>query len=333
MTKEHTLKITILGAGAFGTALASLFANDDKNKHVTLWGRHRQRLDEIANKQRNSAYLGDIALGKIDLVTDELDTALGQSDIAFVAVPAQSIGIMVKQLADKLPKSAPVILCAKGIDRKTGKLPSQLFAEALPDNRLAVLSGPSFASDLAKGLPTAVTLACNDLELAKTLAKQIATPHFRLYASADVKGVELGGALKNVVALAVGACRGMALGASAEAALIARGFAELSRLALALGARSQTLSGLSGLGDLVLTCSSPQSRNFSYGMALGRGEAVKNLKLAEGALTAGIAHKLAVKKSVDCPVIQTVSLLVEDKINPAKAVEGLLRRPLKAELG
>jgi glycerol-3-phosphate dehydrogenase (NAD(P)+) len=227
---------------------------------------------------------------------------------------------------------SPVIVStAKGIDAGTGRLPGQLLAEALPGLDVAALSGPSFAIDVARGLPTAVTIAAGRIETAAELSRQLSAGTFRCYASDDLAGVELGGALKNVLALAVGAARGMKLGASAEAALIARGFAEMSRLAIALGARPQTLTGLSGLGDLVLTCSQAQSRNLSYGVALGAGENLEGRPLAEGVFTARIAAEIAASNGVAAPIIATVADVLDRSLTPREAVIRLLERPLKSE--
>jgi glycerol-3-phosphate dehydrogenase (NAD(P)+) len=229
-----------------------------------------------------------------------------------------------------------LVCCAKGIDRATGKLPAELLASILGRSggatRIAALSGPSFAADVANGLPTALTIASKSMAVSNRLAILLSSPRFRCYASTDLKGVELGGALKNVIAIAVGAVRGMGLGASAEAALVARGFAEMARLASALGADSATLTGLSGLGDLVLTCSHSQSRNFAYGMALGRSEPLENRPLAEGAFTAAIASDIAIANGIDTPIITAVSQVLARIITTREAVTQLLDRPLKREM-
>ena len=322
-------KITTLGAGSWGTALACVMA---RNGNVSnLWGRNTDTIEEINSLNRNSTYLGDIELERNISATSDLQQALDQSELILLVTPAQTIGDMGQNLSKQLGPTIPVILCSKGINSQSGKLPSQTLAEVLPNNPIAALSGPSFASDAAQNLPTAVTLASNDMELAKSLAQQLSGPAFRIYASDDITGVELGGALKNVIALAVGVCRGMGLGASAEAALITRGFAELSRLSKAMGAKSETLVGLSGFGDLVLSCSSPQSRNFSYGMALSQGKDLSDMKLAEGTFTASIAAKLALENNIECPIISTVDQLLEKKITPQAALTSLLSRPLKKE--
>jgi glycerol-3-phosphate dehydrogenase (NAD(P)+) len=228
----------------------------------------------------------------------------------------------------------PIVLCSKGIERDTGLFMSEVLAQILPDNPAAVLSGPSFAADVSRGLPTAVTLAAQDEALARDIAAALSAPAFRLYHSSDVIGAEIGGAAKNVLAIACGIAAGRGLGASAGAALVARGFAELSRFGRSYGARPDTLMGLSGLGDLVLTCGSTQSRNFSFGLAIGRGEAPEQAlqgKLAEGAFTAGVLAKLAKARGVDMPIAQSVEAIVAGRIGVDAAVEALLARPSKAE--
>ncbi|MEM9676652.1 MAG: NAD(P)H-dependent glycerol-3-phosphate dehydrogenase, partial [Pseudomonadota bacterium] len=237
-----------------------------------------------------------------------------------------------KTIAPLLPKTTSLLLCSKGIDAVSGRTMSQIVGSALAGRPVAVLSGPSFAHDVVRNLPTAVTLAHKDGEdAAMALAQLFATQVLRIYPTDDVAGVEAGGALKNIFAIAVGVARGLELGASAEAALTARGFAEMTRLAVAMGAEAQTLAGLSGLGDLVLTCASTQSRNFSFGVALARDEIAPDLPLAEGAKSAQAALKLAQAKDIDVPIIQAVSNLIAGALTPSKAVEALLSRPLRSE--
>ena len=329
MNKAANTKIAIIGAGAWGTALASVCANN--GNQAVIWGRDARTVKAINLLHQNPDYLPDINLPETLRASDNISECLNQASLVLLVTPAQTIGPVANSMIGSLEKNIPIIVCAKGINRKTGKLPAETLSAILPNHPIAALSGPSFASDVARGLPTAVTLACQDRNLAVELAAILSGASFRVYASPDVLGVELGGALKNVIALAVGVSRGLGLGASAEAALIARGFAELSRLAVSLGANQKTLMGLSGLGDLVLTCSSAQSRNFSFGMALGRAEPTRHLPLAEGALTAPIALELARQKSVDCPIIETVVSLLETTITARQAMQQLLSRPLKLE--
>ena len=323
------IKLAILGSGAWGTALGCAMVKAGHDVHI--WGRNRKVLNEIKTHQRNSQFLDKIKLSEGLEVTYDLDEAVDGTDIILLVTPAQTISAMVGKLAILLGEEQIVIACAKGIDRESGKTPAEIIAKIIDSKYVGALSGPSFALDVARAMPTAVTLAFEDLQRAKEIAILLSSDNFRIYASDDLVGVELGGALKNVLALAVGAARGLQLGASAEAALIARGFGELRRLAGKMGARAQTLSGLSGLGDLVLTASSAQSRNFSYGIALGRGENVAGLALAEGAYSAQIAAKLARDNGIDAPIIQSVSDVLANKITANEAVKRLLARPLKAE--
>lgn len=321
--------IAILGSGAWGTALALVCAR--AGHAVRLWGRTENVVEKINHDNRNPDYLPGIGLKPGLIANLDLDFVLEGAETILIVTPAQTMSEMGSMLSERPADGSAIICCAKGIDRQTGLLPHQTLSRHLPDKRIAALSGPSFAADVARDLPTAVTIASDELAFSRQLAELLSTSRFRCYASADLLGVELGGALKNVIALAVGATRGMQLGASAEAALIARGFAEMTRLSVALGAQRETLSGLSGLGDLVLTCSSEQSRNFSFGLALGSGQSVENLPLAEGAFTAAIAAKIAEENHVNTPVISAVGDVLRRKITPREAVEQLLDRPLARE--
>ena len=321
-------KIAVLGSGAWGSALACVAAR--AGHEVTLWGRSAETVAEISNARTNSKYLDGLKLEENIYATNNLEESVSKKSILILAVPTQSLSPFLDQIADKAGTATLITTC-KGIDRKTGKLPHEMVMEKLTRNPVSALSGPSFASDVVAGLPTAVTIASKDPELSTELANEISTDTFRCYASDDLRGVELGGALKNVLALAVGAARGMNLGASAEAALIARGFAEVSRLARDLGSRPETLTGLSGLGDLVLTCSSEQSRNFTFGMAMGKGESLDGLKLAEGAFTASIALQLAKTTGTEVPVTNAIVGVLNKKITAREAVHQLLTRPLKRE--
>jgi len=257
---------------------------------------------------------------------------MGAGDATSLAVvPAQAVRSATKSLASSLAARTPVIVCAKGIERGSKKFMSEVIAECAPNAAAAILSGPSFAGDVARGLPTAVTLAAPDEATAKMLAHSLGSATFRPYHSTDVRGVEIGGAAKNVLAIAAGIAVGRKLGASALAALTTRGFSELVRLGHACGARSETMAGLSGLGDLILTCSNPQSRNFALGIALGRGEAPPAGKLAEGEFTAPVLIELAVSKNVDMPVSSAVAAILSGAVTIDAAIEGLLTRPFKAE--
>jgi glycerol-3-phosphate dehydrogenase (NAD(P)+) len=263
-------------------------------------------------------------------VTGELAVA-GRADIVLIATPAQHLRGAVNAVGPHLRNGVPVIACAKGIEHGTHKFMTEVIAEAAPNATPAILSGPSFAGDVARGLPTAVTLAARDEQLASHLVQALGSPTFRPYHTTDVRGVEIGGAAKNVLAIAAGIVAGRQLGASALAALTTRGFSELARLGRACGARSETLVGLSGLGDLILTCSAAQSRNFALGIALGRGERPAAGKLAEGEFTAPVLVELAASQHVEMPVSQAVAAILGGTITIDAAIEGLLTRPFKAE--
>jgi glycerol-3-phosphate dehydrogenase (NAD(P)+) len=291
---------------------------------------------------RNSAAAAEIATTRINprlsgmtldpsiKVTDDIGLA-AQPDIILIATPAQNLRAAVTALEPHLAKAKPLIACAKGIERGTHKFMTEVIAEAVPDARPAILSGPGFAEDVARGLPTAVTLAAGEVELAGALAQALGSSNFRPYHTCDVRGVEIGGAAKNVLAIAAGIAAGKQLGASAQAALITRGFSELVRLGRACGARSETMAGLSGLGDLILTCASPQSRNFALGNALGRGEARPRDQLAEGEFTAPVLIELAASQDVDMPVSNAVAAILSGVTTIDDAIESLLTRPFKAE--
>jgi len=322
-------KVCVIGSGSWGSALACVAARAGHD--TIIWGRSEATVDEINASHTNIKYLDALKLEQSITATTDIAKAVSGSDLVLLSIPTQTLSSLLDEIAQHVGK-AMLVTCCKGIDQQSGKMPAELVSETFPNNSIGVLSGPSFASDVVSNLPTAVTVASVNEETADSLAGLLSTDTFRCYASIDIKGVELGGALKNVLALAVGAARGMNLGASAEAALMARGFAELRRLATALGAAPETLVGLSGFGDLVLTCSSPQSRNFSYGMAMGKGESLEGLKLAEGAHTAGIALKIAEEHEIDVPIISAIVNVLEKKTTAREAVHALLTRPLKREI-
>jgi glycerol-3-phosphate dehydrogenase (NAD(P)+) len=317
----------VIGAGAWGTALATVAARAGRS--VTLYARDTDHVARIATARENPRLPG-IKLAADIAVTADLALA-ARAHIILVATPAQHLRSAVNALAPHLAHMQPVIACAKGIEHGTHKFMTDVIAEAAPRAAGAILSGPSFADDVARGLPTAVTLAATDAALATRLVQALGSPTFRPYHSSDVRGVEIGGAAKNVLAIAAGIVVGKELGASAQAALTTRGFAELSRFGRALGARSETLVGLSGLGDLILTCSTSQSRNFAAGLALGRGEAPPAGKLAEGISTAPVLVELAVLHHVDMPVAGSVAKILAGHLSIDAAIEGLLARPFKAE--
>ncbi len=319
--------IAVVGAGAWGTALAGVAARAGRN--VVLCVRGAETAKAIASKRSNTKLPGFTLHAAIE-VTDDLKRA-ATADAILIATPAQNLRAAVSALAPHLTDGKPLVACAKGIERGTHKFMTEVIAEAAAKARATILSGPGFADDVARGLPTAVTLAAADEELAKDLVQALGSATFRPYHTTDVRGVEIGGAAKNVLAIAAGISSGKNLGASAQAALTTRGFSELARLGRAFGARSETLVGLSGLGDLILTCSTPQSRNFALGQALGRGLAPPSGKLAEGAFTAPVLVELAAAEGVDMPVSTAVADILRGAVTIDEAVEGLLTRPFKAE--
>jgi len=323
--------IAVIGGGAWGTALALTCARAGRS--VTLWEHDIANAAALATR-RESIFLPGVPLEDTIAVAATLaDTAA--ADAILMAVPAQAVRAAASALAPTLGRNTPVIVCAKGIERGTKKFMSDIIAECAPSAVPAVLSGPSFAADVARGMPTAVTLAAADAALARKLARAIGLASFRLYHSTDVRGVEIGGAAKNVLAIAAGVVAGRGLGASAMAALTTRGFAELVRFGRAYGAKAETLMGLSGLGDLLLTCSSPQSRNFSFGVKLGRGQKPAAIQgttgLAEGAFTAAVLVEMAREREVDMPISFAVDALLGERMDVDAAIESLLTRPFKAE--
>jgi glycerol-3-phosphate dehydrogenase (NAD(P)+) len=326
---RDTNPIGVAGAGAWGAALANAAAAAGRD--VVLWGRDAMRMRAL-NATRRSDKLPGVDLSRQIEATADLG-ALARCGAILVAIPAQATRETAARLA-ALPGSAPLVTCAKGIERGTHAFMTEILVQAAPARPAAILSGPSFAADVAAGLPTALTLASADDNLARALCHALRGPNLRLYHSTDVRGVEIGGAAKNVLAIACGVAAGRGLGASAVAALIARGFAELRRFGEAFGARSPTLMGLSGLGDLVLTCSSAQSRNFAFGHALGRGASVAEAgagKLAEGVFTALALIEMARSRGVDMPIADCVEGLIEGSLDVVGAVGALLGRPQRAE--
>lgn len=322
--------IGIIGAGAWGTALASVMAQN--HDQVLLWALEPEVVEAVNAGKGNPLYLPDLALPPHIRATSDMADMAGCSALLLVT-PAQHLRKSLEQLPET---DAPLLLCSKGIEAGTQMLVSEIVAELRPDNPLAVLSGPTFAHEVAAGKPTAITLACESEALGKLLMQQVATPAFRPYWSADVVGAEIGGAVKNVLAIGCGVVDGAGLGLNARAALIARGFAEMQRYGLARGAQAETLAGLSGLGDLVLTCSSENSRNFSLGRGLGQGKAATELMadrrtVAEGAFTAPVLHESAQALGVEMPIVAAVCALLDGSASVGQVVEALLSRPLKAE--
>jgi len=330
MTYHHA---GVIGAGAWGTALAQVCAR--AGLRVTLQAREPEVVSSINDAHENALFLPRVALDPaIRAAPDMAD--LAACDLILAVAPAQHLRSALAALASHLQAGVPVVLCAKGVEQGSLKLMTEVAAETIPGAPIAVLSGPSFAGEVARGLPTAVTLACDDEELARAIAHAIATPTFRPYVAADMIGAEAGGAVKNVLAIACGVVEGKGLGRSAHASVITRGFAELTRFAVALGARAETLNGLCGLGDLVLTCSSPQSRNMSVGLALGQGLTLEQalagkLSVAEGVASAPAVRALARKLGVEVPICEAVAAILDGELAVDAAIAALLARPLKSE--
>lgn len=323
----------IIGGGAWGTALASLVAANGVD--TLIWALEPETAAAINDGRENSVFLPGVRLPESIRATSSLAATGGRDAYLFVA-PAQHARGLFEAIAAVAPKAAPLALCSKGLERTSGKLLTEVLAEVWPQARAAVLSGPSFARDVAVGLPTAVTLAAGDASLGARWMATVGAPHFRPYLSDDLIGAELGGAVKNVLAIAAGAVEGRGLGDSARAALIARGFAEFQRLGVAIGAKAETMAGLSGLGDLILTATSRQSRNMSLGVELGRGRNIDEVlgerrAVTEGVATAPAVVAMAKRAGVDMPLCSAVADLVSGARGLDEIIAALLARPLKAE--
>ncbi|WP_430401945.1 NAD(P)H-dependent glycerol-3-phosphate dehydrogenase [Hyphomonas sp.] len=329
----HFHRIGVIGGGAWGTAIAQMLCRD--GQEVILWCLEAEVADAINSTHENTVFLPGVPLKPTLRATTSLADLYDQ-DALFAVAPAQHTRKTLAALKGHIAPGTPVVLCSKGIELSTGNFMTEVLADELPEASPAVMSGPSFAIDVAKGLPTAVTLAVEDEAIGAELIQAISTPTFRPYLAGDLLGAEIGGAVKNVLAIACGIALGKGLGRSAHAALIARGSAEMTRLALALGAERETLSGLSGLGDLVLTCSSETSRNMSCGLALGRGETLASILAARNSVTEGVAtapvlRRLAGQHHVDMPICEAVAAVIEGEISVDDAITTLLMRPNKAE--
>lgn len=324
------MKLGIIGGGAWGTALAQVAASG--NRETLIWALEPEVVEAINSRHENPAYLPGIPLNQSIRATSHLEE-LDCCDGWLVVTPAQHMRAVLGRV-DSCRKA--LILCSKGVEERSGQLLHSVASEACPDAPVAVLSGPTFAHEVAKGMPTAVTLATKDPALAERLRDRIALPSFRVYVSDDVAGAEIGGAVKNVLAIACGVVEGKGLGQNARAALVARGFAEMTRFGLAFGARPETLAGLSGLGDLVLTCSSTSSRNYSLGKGIGEGRSAAELlsdrkTVAEGAFTAPVLARLARGKGIDMPIVDAVDALIAGRATVGQVLDALLTRPPRAE--
>jgi glycerol-3-phosphate dehydrogenase (NAD(P)+) len=315
--------IGIVGAGAFGTALAIALGRD--GREVRLWSRNPADVEEMRRSRMNERRLAGIALPETVTVTADIGDLLA-AEVILLALPMQALrGFLA---TEPRLNGLSLVACCKGVDLDTLQGPASLIAQACPHSLSAILTGPSFAADIAKGLPTALTLACRD---GAELQRLLSTPVLRLYRSTDIIGAELGGALKNVIAIAAGVVIGAGLGHSARAALMARGYAEMQRLAATRGAEPETLAGLSGFGDLVLTCTSEQSRNFRFGQALGRGEAFDPTETVEGVATAKAVSRIAKAVAIELPITSMIAALLDQDLTLQQAISALLSRPLKQE--
>lgn len=332
MTQPYQ-SVAVLGAGAWGTALAQVAAAAQRD--VTLWAREPEVAEAVNARHENALFLPGIPLNPALRATNDI-AAAAKAELILAVPPAQHMRAVLKALAAHLKPDARVVLCAKGVERGTLALMTDVLAETLPGVTPAVLSGPGFAKDVARGLPTAVTIASPDTAFAQRIVASIGLPTFRPYVADDLIGAEIGGAVKNVIAIACGMAEGRRLGDGARAALITRGFAELTRLGLALGAKAETLSGLCGLGDLVLTCASLTSRNTSLGAALGEGRALKDVlgerrSVAEGVESAPAVVALARKHGVEMPICEAVEAIIAERVSIDEAIKQLLSRPFKSE--
>ncbi len=325
--------VGIVGAGAWGTALA--VTSRRAGRDVLIWAYEPETLAGINQNHRNETYLPGVKLDRAIEATARLNE-VANCDLLLMATPAQHVRKIAGEIAPYLKPEQPLVLCSKGIEQTTGKLISEVVEEVVPRPQIAVLSGPSFAAEVARGLPAAVTLATGEETQGHALAYALSHPPFRCYWSDDVIGAEIGGAVKNVYAIAAGIVAGKKFGASAHAALVTRSFAEMVRFAATLGARRETLMGLSGLGDLVLTCGSPQSRNMSLGIELGKGKSLeevlgKRIAVTEGVYTASALVEMAAARGIDMPIAQAVHAVISGLATVDEAIEALLSRPLRAE--
>jgi glycerol-3-phosphate dehydrogenase (NAD(P)+) len=333
MTSPQAKKAGVIGGGAWGTALAQVCARAGLT--TTLWAREADVVASVNASHENTSFLPGVDLDPTIRATGDF-ADLADSDLVLAVAPAQHLRAALSAFAPHARPGLRILLCAKGVEQGSLKLMTQVLAETVPQAQAAVLSGPSFAGEVARGLPTAVTLACPDPGCAEDLAELIATPTFRPYFATDMIGAEAGGAVKNVLAIACGIVEGRGLGRSAHAALITRGFSELTRIAVALGGEAETVAGLCGLGDLVLTCSSPQSRNMSVGLALGRGQSLEGalegkLSVAEGVASAPAVRDLAHKLGVDMPICEATAAILAGEVGVDDAIRRLLSRPLREE--
>ena len=326
--------IGIIGGGAWGTALGQNFANAGKD--VLIWAREEEVVSSINNNHENTLFLAGVKLHENIKATGSLSVA-ARADVLLIVTPAQHLRATLEAMKADLSETKPIVICAKGVEINSGLMLSQIASEAAPKSPLAVLTGPTFAAEIARGLPSAVTLAMKDKSEAEKLAEVLNTRSLRMYASDDIIGAQIGGAVKNVIAIACGVIEGKKLGDSARAALVTRGLAEIARLGSALGAKKETLMGMCGVGDLILTCSSMQSRNFSLGYALGQGESLESILAKRNSVTEGVhtAKALAVmakNNAVEMPISEAMNACLSEGASVDKIIEKMLDRPVKAEI-
>ena len=327
--------IGVIGAGAWGTALAQVLSVGGKD--VTLWAREKELVDDLQDKYENTMYLPGVPLDKGIKFSDDLSKTIKAVDIVLLVTPAQHVRDVLETIKPDLRNDQAVVLCSKGIELNTGLLLSFVAEEMIPDSPVAVLSGPSFAGEIARGMPSAVTISARQQPLRRGLQSALGVKHFRPYVTDDMIGAQLGGAIKNVIAIACGIVMGKKMGESARAALLTRGVAEIGRLSIAMGGRRDTLLGMCGVGDLTLTCTSMQSRNYSLGMALGEGETLDDIlksrrAVTEGVYTAEATLALAKKNAVDMPITEAVAKALKGDVSIEEAIEEMLNRPFKYEM-
>ena len=333
MIQDNYRNISIVGAGAWGTALAEVMSR--QGHQINLWAKESAVVNSINSSHENDIFLPNVKLSDLIVAFNNLEQ-ITNCDLLLVVSPAQYTRETLLEVSKTLKSETPIILCSKGIEISSLSLMNQIAESIFPDNPIAILSGPSFAIDVVNNKPTAVTLACKDLKIGKNIAESISLPTFRPYLSEDVIGAQIGGATKNVIAIAAGVVEGQKMGDSARAATISRGFSEIKRLAIAMGGKEETLAGLSGMGDLLLTCNSKTSRNYSLGIKLGEGQTIEEATnglstIAEGMYSAKAITKLAVQNKIDMPITQAVNDLIEEKYSVTDIIDNLLNRPIKEE--
>ncbi len=331
---HSTKTIGVIGGGAWGTALAEVLAKDSRD--VTLWAMEDEVVESINAKHENSMYLAGVPLSKNLKATNDIHEAAGK-EVILLVTPAQHMRKTLEDIKPSLDNQRPVVICSKGIELKTGLLLSDVAKQVIPDTPTGVLSGPTFASEIARGLPSAVTIGAESMDLARDLQNALGVKRFRPYVTSDMIGTQLGGAIKNVIAIACGIVSGRQLGDSARAALLTRGIAEIARLGVAMGSQKDTLLGMCGIGDLMLTCSSMQSRNYSLGYALGQGDSLEDILGARNAVTEGVHSAqstlaLAKKHAVDMPITEAVNKCLNEGMAIDDAIEEMLNRPFKYEM-